>query len=307
MSDTYQTNYASEAEWLEARRATIGASEVAAIAEIDEWRTPLQVYLHHTGELTNEMDQDRALVAHRMEPTIAALYADYTSNRVDRGSIWLIERNHRYPWLHSSPDAIVIDPDRVDPGRLELKLVGHHMRELWTAGPPLAYQAQLQAQLLVSGCRWGAIAALIGGQEFKWWQYGADPDVHQAIVELTHAFWKDIEARRPPSPMVRDHDTLRRLFPRHLPGKTIELGEQALYWTHEIQQSKARLKIETARLRGYENQLKQILGDAEAGELPDGLGRWTWKSHEVAEHMVRAHTSRVLRLTNYQGQEKSDE
>ena len=72
-----------------------------------------------------------------------------------------------------------------------------------------------QAQLGVTGREWGAVAALVGGNELRIWGIPGPPRIIAEIAKRVRAFWKSIRENRPPpvdgSPSTAD--TLAALYP----------------------------------------------------------------------------------------------
>lgn len=302
MTETTVDTYDNESDWLEARKGSLGASEVAAALGINPFCSQLKLYCRHTGEPEVFSDEEKVSMAigHAMEPVIAGLYQAQTQRKTCLDG-FTIERRDDLPWLHSSPDATVTvmtpgkDVMELTVGRLEIKNVGPHMVRAWENGPPHYVECQLQTALLISGCEWGSVAAMLAGTEFACRDYVALPDVHEQIIKLTQQFWLSVKRRDPPPARADDVDLLKRLFPRHAPGKTVTLDDEALRAAHELANVKSRIKWMKRKKSAHEAMLKQQMGDAEVGELPDGE-KIKWPSVEIAEHVVKAYPRRTLYL-----------
>jgi predicted phage-related endonuclease len=59
---------------------------------------------------------------------------------------------------------------------------------------------QLQAQLAATGYSWGALAALVGGNDLRLWRYQARPGLLAEMTARVAAFWRSIDEGRPPQP-----------------------------------------------------------------------------------------------------------
>jgi len=95
------------AAWLEARRRTIGGSDVAAILGLSKWGTPFSVWLDKTGQTPEQGAQWIHVRGHLMEPLILAMYGDQYA---PEGSI--VKPNTETMqgparWHGGTPDAIV--------------------------------------------------------------------------------------------------------------------------------------------------------------------------------------------------------
>ena len=81
-------------------------------------------------------------------------------------------------------------------GVLELKTVDWLVRKRdWGEEPPPHILLQLQAQLGVTGREWGAVAALVGGNELRIWEYQARPRIIAEIAKRARLL--EIDPREP--------------------------------------------------------------------------------------------------------------
>lgn len=96
-----------EAAWLEARRAGIGASEIAAVLGISPYASPFSLYWSkvHGWEIEDTGDME---AGRRMESAIA----DWAADRIDPNEQLVIEASGLYgsserPWQIATPDRLV--------------------------------------------------------------------------------------------------------------------------------------------------------------------------------------------------------
>jgi hypothetical protein len=64
----------------------------------------------------------------------------------------------------------------------------------------------------------------------------------------------------------------------------------------ELEETEKVAKAIGTRIEEMKNKVRETLGDAECGVLPDG-SKWTWKTQERKAFEVKASVSRVLRFS----------
>jgi putative phage-type endonuclease len=189
-------------EWHEARRSSLGASEVAAVLGLSPWQTPLSVYMAKMG-VRNEIPENLAYFGRALEPVIAKWIED-TSDEVSRLHDGFSARAEAWPWLTVSPDRITYDDESlsVHPIPVELKTSSAFGRDKWSEGVPLFYQAQVQAQIAVLDAPYGWLAVLHGGNEPELYRIERDDDfIQNHLIPKTKAFWEDhVLSQVPPEP-----------------------------------------------------------------------------------------------------------
>lgn len=155
---------------------------------------------------------------------------------------------------------------------VELKNAKEFMRRWWTTSePPLIYQLQLQHQLLVTGCRYGYLVASIGGEPPVWAEVPADPEMHRILLRTYARFWQSV-MDNVDLPADYSDVTAKAISARYPKdnGATILLPEEAQAWWAEYQDAHETLKPLEEKKAAARNNLKQAIGEASYGRLPDG-------------------------------------
>ena len=261
---------ADRAEWLALRQRYVGASEVAALfhAQPDYALGHLALWMVKAGRMEPpKVDTPRTRAGLALEDAITALAADQEGWTIAPG----VYASHACG-LGATLDRIITAPGANDegmsgPGCLELKVVDwlQHRRG-WTGGePPLHILLQLQAQLLCTGYSWGAVAALVGGNEVHVYRYTARPRLHADMVRRVSGFWQSIEAGRTPN--ADDSDSAWKALAAANPDLSddvqdladdAEANALALEWLRQQAARKAAEKAEAAA----KHALVQRLGSA---------------------------------------------
>ena len=281
-------------DWLKRRRLNIGASDVAAILGMtkDEgaWGTRTSVYNSKVlGE--EEPETDVMFMGKAVEAGVADLYVKHTGRKVDNPGAFTIQKHHGAP-LACTLDRMIVGPDFRGP--LQIKSAGVSQMSHWGDEPPLAYQAQVQAEMACTGEKTGALAGWVGGQNLIHYDIPRDEEFQAMMLVAVIAFWTNhVERRIPPEPTALDSRALQKLYPKDQ-GATIALNATALGWAEQRDEAKAQESAAKERHDLASNKLKAALRDATFGVLPDGT-RMSWKLQVKKEYVVAASKSRVLR------------
>jgi predicted phage-related endonuclease len=194
---------ADPAAWHALRAQHIGASEVATLFGVAPDYMPGIFALWHVkaGRVPREdIGNQRMRWGLLLEDAIAAGAAEMEG--------WEV-----LPGLYASRDGLGATLDRriaapgpndagcTGPGVLELKNADWLMhKRSWGDEPPMHILLQLQAQLLTTGCTWGAVAVLIGGNDLRIYRYQARPRLQAEIAARVASFWASVKADQPPQP-----------------------------------------------------------------------------------------------------------
>lgn len=291
--------FETEESWLAARRLNLGASEVAALFGQNPWESYYSLWAKRCGLVpdlhpsSEQMEWGRAL-----EEPIAQRYAKETGFCLQDLGRWTILRNPTIKGLACTLDRIIVTGDE-NVGALEIKTRGAH------ADPtdiPLMYEIQLQAQLAVTGWKWGALAILTGGQQFTRRDFNAHRGFQATLLDRVTEFWRRVELRDPP-PLDTSEATTQAVKALHPEddGTSVELPASAEEWIQQWEKAKECRKSADEAVRQAETLLRGAIGSATFGVLPDGR-QVSLKTQSRKEYVVPATTFRVLRVV---GGEKS--
>ena len=262
-------------EWHEARRSSLGASEVAAVLGLSPWQTPLSVYMAKMG-VRNEIPENLAYFGRALEPVIAQWIED-TRPEVGDLAEGLSARSQEWPWLSVSPDRIAFDdlPPVWPKIPVELKTSSAFGRDKWAEGVPLFYQAQVQAQIAVLDAPYGWLAVLHGGNEPELYRVERDDDfIDNHLIPKTKAFWENhVLAQVPPEPTTTAEAA--ELWPG-TEGVTVEGGEELLELWDAYGLLQAEIVDATERLDWTKLELQKAMRDAVALTY-QGQELFTWK------------------------------
>ena len=192
-------------EWHAARARNLGSSEIAALFDLPNDQVPAYMMrrfaLFHVKAGSAPppvVDGARPKWGLLLEAVIAEAAAEAHGWEVTKGGY---VTDATTPGLGCSLDFVIAsDPEEDGPGVLETKSIDWliHKRSWTDAEPPPHILLQLQHQLCATGYSWGAVAALVGGNDLRVYRYKARPKLIAEIRRRVQDFWASIEAGKPP-------------------------------------------------------------------------------------------------------------
>lgn len=211
-------------ERIDVRRKHIGSSEIAALFGESSYCTKFELWHRKNGTLP-EPDlsaNPRVFWGSILEPAIAQGVALLNG--------WKVRKVHRYiahpriKGMGASIDFEVIAHEK-GAGVLEIKNVDRSVFRRWEDGrPPLGFDLQLQHQLACAGRSWGAIAALVGGNDPKIFEYQRHDGAIAKIEAAVRDFWISIQVGEAPEPDFNaDLDAIRTLYRDAVPGSQLDM------------------------------------------------------------------------------------
>lgn len=292
------TVYDSREAWLEGRQTGIGASDSASILGLNPWKSAYQLWAEKTGLIEPEDLSDNEAVKWgiRLEPTIIQAFAeDYTRN-VEPWPQHCIVRHPAHPWMTCTPDAEEVSCTERWP--VQVKTTSQWNEAEWEDNSaPIYYQVQLQHEMEVLGASKGTLVVLIGAHRLLCRDYKRNERFLDSMIPKLSQFWDCVQTKTPPP-----HDdtcplqvarVLAKLHPDDS-GETVILPDDAAEWTVALEALKQDLKQRESEKVSLENKIKEALGSATYGMLPDG-SRWSWKTQTRKEYTVAEAKFRVLR------------
>lgn len=196
---------ASDEEWRQERKRSVGGSDVAAILGISKWQSPTAVYLEKTGKDDDEPDKTSPVMefGNIMEPQIAAEFKkrhpDILVRRVNA-----ILRPIGRPWAHASLDYECREPDGKW-GVLEIKCAASEAE--WKSGVPTYYLVQGQHYLATTDRDYVWFVVFFRDScEIREYRIERDQDLIDTIEGRVDAFWEGVLSATPPTKMSGTED-----------------------------------------------------------------------------------------------------
>lgn len=303
-ADVAQTVLSPREAWLAKRQTMLTASDAAAALGVNPYKSAVELWSEKTGlvEPPDLSGNEAVEFGIRLEPVICEAFAERTGRVVTPHAPYQVVPHPKdnLAWLGCTPDAIQSSGAREGIGNLQIKTAGGFMARHWTDGPPLHYQIQVQCELAVMGLDWGTLAVLIGGQRLRWFDVERNDRFIAVMIDKLAVFWQCVQDRTMPTVdgSLATTKALAKLHPND-DGSSVMLPADARQWADELAAAKADVKAAKSRERAAHNKLREAVGDATYGCLPDG-GVLSLKTQTRKEHVVKESTFRVLQTVSSQ-------
>ncbi len=281
----------ARARWLEERKTGIGGSDSARAVGVVPGRYKLWAEKSGLIESDDLSDLEFIKWGNRLERAVAEGFSEDTGREVTFHPPFTLRRHPERPWMIDTPDAYQYSQERDGRGVLQIKTAGQFRADDWAEGPPVSYQVQLMHELEVTGCDWGTLAVLIGGQKLAWFDFDRHDRFIRAMVDQEEAFWQMVVDRQPPEVDGEQAtaEALKRLYP-HENGERVELPAESAEWDARLCELKEQLKALDAEKTLLENKLKAAIGEASIAVTPSGV-LYTFKEITVQHKAKEAFSS----------------
>lgn len=284
--------------WHERRATGIGASEAAIVLGVHARHGeggPAELWAAKSGRREIEFDGDEEL-AHWGLVLEQVIIDQFATERYAGWEAWPAGehlRSKAHPWALATLDGWTRHPTLgVIP--LECKTVQPWIADQWFDSTPVAYWWQVQHQLLVTGARAGAIAALVSGGRLMWELITRDEPAQAKLAKAGAEFWKCVEEDRVPLhvPTLR---SVAALYPPGGESGSVQIsGSEWVEADRRLQEIKVQLKTLGREKDQLEAQIKNAIADHAEATLDGGV-TYTYRTQSRAEKLVAASTFRVLR------------
>lgn len=195
----------------------IGASEVSALFDANSYLTKFQLWHIKAGLIQRPpfVETEEAWWGNRLEQTIAAGWCERNGFEL---SIPHPEQRFRiHPTIRqcaANLDFRYIDKEG-NKGLLEVKMSRYdqYMQNFPNGNLPLAYELQLQQEMMCDAKTFGHVIVMIGGSQLEPYPREYRPAIGEIIEEAIEAFWKSIDNNEPPKPdFTRDGKAIAKLL-----------------------------------------------------------------------------------------------
>jgi len=235
-------------EWLQERRRSVGASEVAAVMGLSPWNTALDIYKSKSG-IDKQFDPLLAFVGHAGEPIMHEWVERYSGVPVNLEPAFMA-RSIEHPFIHASFDRVSHDPFTTWQFKTASAWTGHK----WDEGIPTDVRVQVQAEMLVAGTQRAAVVVWIGGREFRlFWESRDDRFINDHMIPALTEFWGNLEQGVPPAPA--NAVELAEAWPDE--SAEMEAPEVALEWIEK----RAFLLASAKEMTEEADAIKQAIGE----------------------------------------------
>lgn len=247
-------------QFLEVRKMRIGASDIGAIAGLNPFRTPLDVWAEKTGRVAGVEENKRMKFGRLVEPVVAELFNDklgVSTYKVDE--VW---QHDNHDWAIATPDYAIDGTDEL----VEIKTTTINGAKHWSEDKaPDSYALQLQWQLEIGGISGGYLCGLLAGdaENLCTPRIERSTDIGQQLLELGGKFMDLIRTDTPPGAKAGDDKLIERLFARTEVEITLPDNAKALFDRHD--ELNDLIKRSNNELSQIKSELMMMLGTAKGG------------------------------------------
>ena len=260
-------------DWLEYRKQGIGGSDATVACGISRYKSPVELWLEKTGQLPAQEAGEAAYWGTQLEPLVRAEFTRRTGIEVTHTMQLLQSVEH--PFMLANLDGTCEHPD-FGPCIFEAKTASAYKAKEWDNSIPEEYLLQIQHYMAVTGYRGAYIAALIGGNTFRWKFVERDEALIAVMIHLEAEFWGHVQDGTPP-PLDGSEASARLLaeqFPASIPQSQITLPDTATDLLRQYDTACEQMEVLEGKKREAENLLKQMLGANEAGTARGRVITW---------------------------------
>lgn len=175
-------------EQKEFRKNGVGASDSPIIMGFSSYKTPYVLYLEKCGLISCEQEETELQYwGNKLEPLIINEFEKRNNIEVLSNLETVIHPNKSY--FLANLDGFIPAWNAV----LEVKTSNSFMRHEWGEDGsdiiPMQYLIQIAHQCVVKDAEKGYLAVLIGGNEYREYEYKRDPELETLIIEAVDEFW----------------------------------------------------------------------------------------------------------------------
>lgn len=273
--------YKTRKQWLRARHKGIGASDAPIILGVSPWESPYSLWLSKINPVIDFDGTMRMRIGSMQERSIAEMYAEFHGAKLSNPGKYTIYQHPEYPWMLATPDRFQDD----GAGAVEIKNVDRFKAKDWADGAcPLMYEIQVQHQLAVTGLDYGVIVALIGGNDLQVRRIERNDRLINAMIPKLERFWNCVQTKT--APEIDGHEATHAALDavRETPGVIAELPAELAEEIETLEGLQSSVNHSEAEIDAIKARIKAMLGDAEAGYLPDGRG-FTWREQTSRQRL----------------------
>jgi putative phage-type endonuclease len=263
------TTAMSNQDWLQRRRAFLGASDIAGILSLSPWASPWSVWADKVGISPPKEATDIMNYGKFMEPAIARWFEHETGLTVIHEQA--LAQHPTDPLAGATLDGIVVNQPELTKfvGLLEMKTADPFAKP-WEKVPD-HYACQAQWQMYVTGLDIVWFAVLRGRQPLQIIEMERDQDDIDYLVERAHDFWTRYVVTYDPPPTDGHSATLEAIgnkWPESTPGMVVDLSEH-VDTIRRWQVAKKAIKAAEEAEEAAKAEILVAMGPAEEAVLGD--------------------------------------
>jgi putative phage-type endonuclease len=284
--------------WKETRRTTgVSASKVPAILGLSPFESPMSCWAWYRGDLPDPDETPQMRWGTKLQDLVAETVAADEGLEYTRDERLLQSVDNEI--FLATPDGWFRADDALDLGEVKTTKSGSY----WEEGIPSYIEAQVQAQLFVTGMDRARIAVFFRSEADHFWDFIERDEawINNVMLPRVEEFWEKVKSGEPPDAdgLDRTAEAIKAVWPRAEVGKIVTLGDEMLALHEELEEIKAANRVSEKRKKEIENILKAKLEDAEVGHIEGTDVAYTYKNQRREAYSVEAKEYRVLRKSKW--------
>ena len=275
-------------EQLEARRSSVGSSDVGAVLGVDPFRSAYDVWLDKTGQLEPDTSTNKAAEAGNLLENGVLDWAEEQLGKIERNVHIDVPNTH----LSVNTDARLIatgEPVEAKTSGLFNFFGGDEWGDDHTDGVPDRVILQASCHMIAMESGICHIPALIGGRGFAMFQVARDNSICDYLLKGVEEFWQHVVDGTPPVESQATLEIAKRI--RHIPEKVTKIDPALV---EAFLSAKDAFKAAEDAKKIAQGAILTAMGDAEAAHCGE-FGAMTYYEQSRKEYICKASTFRVLR------------
>ena len=246
----------SHEEWLKGRMKGIGGSDAGAILGFNPYKSPYYLWCEKTGRIKSKEDNESMRQGRDLEDYVARRWMEATGKKVHKSGFSYQSKEH--PYMLANVDRLVVGEN----AGLECKTANALTRTRYDKGDiPASYYAQCMHYMAVTGMDKWYIAILVLGKAFYFFEVERNEEEIEALIREEHRFWNYVKTDQEPPVDGTDStsEALNQVFDASEGAGSVLISDDL---TSMILELKSKQKELQTMQKEYENQVKDLMGDA---------------------------------------------
>jgi putative phage-type endonuclease len=238
----------------------IGASDVACIFNLSQYKTPYALYLEKLGVTPLSFEQtEYQRWGSLLEPVIRE---EFKRRHPDKVITTPKQLTHpKLTFFKGNLDGYLPDENAI----LEIKTCSAFNAKQWGEQGsdciPLDYMLQVATYCAIAQADKAYIVVLIGGNDYREYSYQRDLDIERRILEECTKFWQCVQQQNPPE-LVNIND-IKLKYPTAEPEKFVVLPDALCREYDNLLKIKAQLYELTRQEESLKIKLMSAMQDSE--------------------------------------------
>ena len=248
------------------RTKYLGGSDAAAVLGISPWRSRYRLWCEKSGaEAPPSLDGiDYVYFGTLLEPIVAAEFARRANRKVRVKRALSVHK--QYPFLAGHIDRRILGAR----AGLEAKTSNAFDYKMWgfstedaegNDAVPDHYVAQVDHYMMVENFDYFYVAALIGGNDFRWYRINRNEQREKVLLAAELEFWDMVQSGIAPE-ITTEHDARKR-WRQSVAQKAIVVQQSDRTLLLELERLQVRGREDDKRIKALRNTLIPMFQDAE--------------------------------------------